>query len=294
MKRLKLSLIILFIFLMVIFNWERLEWSTGIELGIHTFVYILALTAVVLLLIIPDKIKRLSIFVFMAIWACVYFVLRLTVFNTPPLFEVMNTYVTVTELAILMIAIALTYECASQLRQFEKFEEDVFMPPELGKRILNSEGAVEEIKTEFSRSRRHNIPLTLVVIQPSVTSIAKIKNEVNQVVEGIQRRMTGFFISASLVKIILAEARRTDLIVRRGENDSFLIVCPETKGEDVICLAQRIQEMAGKNLGIAISYGIASFPDEALTYDELLECAESQLFLLNPQQVKVSSFSSPS
>ncbi len=40
-------------------------------------------------------------------------------------------------------------------------------------------------------------------------------------------------------------------------------------------------------LGININYGIASFPEEALTYEELLQRAEFQLYLNKegPQEI---------
>ena len=283
MKRLKFSLVLLFIFLMVVFNLERLEWNAGIELGIHSFVYILALIIVVLMTALSNKIQRGSIFVVMALSALIYFGFRLTLYNTPPLFEGVNTYVTVTELAILLISSALTYEFACQLGQIEQLVEGVFMPTDLGKRILDSDAAVEDIKTEFTRSRRHSIPLTLMVIRPSNTPSSKIIKEVNIAVQVIQRGMARRFISASLAKIISTVARRTDLIVSQGDDELFHIICPETKGEDVICLVERIQEMVEENLGIPVSYGIATFPDDALTYDELVNRAESQLSAIKPQ-----------
>ena len=103
--------------------------------------------------------------------------------------------------------------------------------------------------------------------------------------------MVSRFVSVSLAKIITREARRTDLIISQGEGDNrFLILCPETKGRDTINLAERIRSTVMDRLGVDINYGIASFPEEALTYEELLQRAEFQLYLNKegPQEIMPS------
>jgi GGDEF domain-containing protein len=274
-RRLKLSLITLLLFLSVMFNLERLEYRAGIDgVGINTFLYGLVTGAVVFMFIIP-RIQRFSIFAFLFGWASAFFFLKLTFFYSAPIFGGYETYVTITELTILLIAIALAYQTAADLGDFQKFIEDVYLP-NLGKRILKQETATEEIKTEFIRSRRNQLPLSLLVIRPTDTA-KKAVTEVKKVVLEIQSHMTGRFISASLAKVIIDEARRTDLIISRGEEGPFFVLCLDTKMKDSTKLAERIQATAAENLGIAVSYGVASFPDEALTYEELVHRAELHL-----------------
>lgn len=248
----------------------------GIEgISVHTFVYGLVISAVVSIFIIP-RIQRYSVFIFLFFWAFAYFTLRLTFFNDAPIIGGIQTFITITELAILLVATAIAYNNACHLNEFEKFIEDVYIP-NLGKRILKQESAGEEIKTEFIRSRRHQLPMALVVIRPAF-STNKIEAEIKKVVQEVQSHMTGRFIAASLAKVIIAEARRTDLIISKSDEGPFFVLCLDTKGNDSIKLAERIRSTAAEHLGIPVSYGIASFPDEALTYEELVQRAEFQLF----------------
>ncbi|GAP22655.1 hypothetical protein [Leptolinea tardivitalis] len=284
MRKLKLSLVVLLIYLTLTFNFERLEYKAGFSgVGVHSFVYALLISAILVIFLVP-QIQRFSIFIFFFLTSVVYFALRLTFFNDAPIFEGMSTYVTITELAFLILGITLAYRCTKYMGEFEKFVEEVYIP-NLGKRILNMESASEEVKTEFIRSRRHQTPMALLAVQPSSSS-KKDEEEIKRTVAEIQRHMTSRFISASLAKIITSEARRSDLIISREEDGQFLILCPETKGTSSLVLAERIRKAAEKHLGLQINYGMASFPEEAYTFEEMVQRA---IFQMNnvPTDIKV-------
>jgi GGDEF domain-containing protein len=274
-KKLRLSQITLLLYLAVVFNLERLEWRAGIQgVGIHTFLYGMVAAAIAIMYFLP-YVKRLSLSSFLLGWSVIYFSLRLTLFADSPVYGGIYTFITVTELVILLIAIALAYINASELNNYEKFVEDVYLP-NLGKRIHKQEAVTEEIKTEFIRSRRHQLPLSLLVIRSDVS--AKMKAvEVNKVFKEVQSRMTKRFMTASLAKVIVDEVRRTDLIISGGDDGPFFVLCLDTKMDGSIKLAERIQSIANQNLGIPVSFGVASFPEEALTYDELVHQAELHL-----------------
>ncbi|GAP14508.1 protein containg FOG: GGDEF domain [Longilinea arvoryzae] len=276
MRTLKLYLVGLLLYLTFVFNLERLEWKAGIDgVGIHTFVYLLVILSVSVILLL-SRARHYSIFLHLFSWSFAYFALRLTAFNDSPIFSGMDTYVTITELAILLVAIVIAYQCAQQLHKFESFIEEVYLPAR-DRRIRQPHTARDEINTEFIRSRRHQHPLTLVAISPTVkTDGSGIKIAVDE----IQRHMVNRFITASVAKIITTEARRTDMIISQSdENGLFFVLCPETKGDDSVALAERIRAAAMEHLGISVNYGIASFPDEALTYEELAKRAEQHLHL---------------
>jgi GGDEF domain-containing protein len=282
MRTLKIYLVSLLIYLTFVFNLERLEWKAGVDgVGVHTFVYMLVIIAITIIIFLSHN-HQYSIFIYLFSWSFAYFALRLTIFNDAPIFGGVDTYVTITELAILLVAIFIANQCAIQLHKFESFIDEVYLPAR-ERRIRQAQTAKDEINTEFIRSRRHQHPLSLVALSPDVkTSGSGIKIAVDE----IQRHMVNRFITASVAKIITTEARRTDMIISQNNDDNlFYVLCPETKGDDSIALAERIRDAAREHLGISINYGIASFPDEALTYEELAKRAEQHLHL-NYEQVK--------
>ena len=73
------------------------------------------------------------------------------------------------------------------------------------------------------------------------------------------------------------QVRLTDLVVETDEDGRFLIVCPETTSENSILFAKRLQTAVKENLGVALAYGIATFPEDARTFEAIVDKAEAKL-----------------
>jgi len=59
-------------------------------------------------------------------------------------------------------------------------------------------------------------------------------------------------------------------------------LCPETNAASSEILRQRIQTAVKSSLGVSLTIGVASFPDDALTFEELLHKASAKLLPANP------------
>ncbi len=57
----------------------------------------------------------------------------------------------------------------------------------------------------------------------------------------------------------------------------FLILCPETDLSSVILLAKRMQQAITERIDLKVQCGVASFPDEALTFEDLMKKAYERL-----------------
>lgn len=286
MAKLKTVLIVLVTYLSIIFNLERIEWRVGIEgVGVHSFVYLLVLVSLVILFL-QAKIVTFPRLAYIAIWSIIYIGFRLTLFNDGPMMGGLATYVTITELSILVVAIIIGFEVVRSYHQVELYIEEIFLPAS-EKRVHHINAAKEFIVTEFIRSRRYQHPLSLIVIQPDAKSTI---SEMQSSITDIQMQMAGRFISARVAKLLSSEVRRIDMIINPGEDDPmFLILCPETKGDAALKLAERIRNKIDNKLGVSVAYGVASFPEDALTFEDLSQKAkkrlsedESTLIELNP------------
>lgn len=284
MRKIKILLIVMLFFISILFSLENFPWNGSVALlNIHAFVYLLMVIGFVIIFLIPN-IQQFSVFVFFFFGSIAYFALRIFVFNDQPILSEQTILATLTEYILLLTGLYLAYEITTQIRRLENFVEEVYLPNH-EQRIMKVQAAKDEINTEFIRSRRHQHPLSLLVVRPE-TKLTEA--ELKKATQEIQKHMISRFVSVSLAKIISREARRTDLIVSQSESDHrFLILCPETRGTDTINLAERIRSTVMDRLGININYGIASFPEEALTYEELLQRAEFQLYLNKegPQEI---------
>jgi hypothetical protein len=96
-------------------------------------------------------------------YEAVYIALKLLVFTNRPLIGNIYTYLTITEMTLIALSILLAYDVARALNEVEGVIEKVTFPKH-GQRVLPITEAVEDVKVEFIRSRRHNRPLSLVVV----------------------------------------------------------------------------------------------------------------------------------
>jgi GGDEF domain-containing protein len=272
------------IHLTIVFNIERLDVSGQNVVDIQSFVYVV-IAAAILSTIISRLLQRYSVYYGVFIWIAVYIALKLLLFTSRPLLGGIYIYLTITEMALLTISVFLAYDLARSLAEFESIIEKVTFPKH-GERVVEMKAANEDIKTEFIRSRRHNRPLALLVIEmdPNTNKIS-----LERTVKSVQKTMLTRFLLASLAQILTKEARRTDLVIEQNEHDGFVLLCPETTAEGSFILAERIQSMAMERLGISINCGVAAFPDEALTFDDLVQ--KAKFSMLTPEKLATFTYS---
>lgn len=74
-----------------------------------------------------------------------------------------------------------------------------------------------------------------------------------------------------------------DVPARYG-GDEFVVLCPETRREDALILAERIRQVveetrfAGRGIRLTVSVGVATAPEDGQTYTELVAAVDRQLY----------------
>ncbi|GAB4535831.1 MAG: hypothetical protein Fur0018_26300 [Anaerolineales bacterium] len=269
------SLFFWVIYLLVTFNLDRLLLWQGKGQPVHFFVYILAVLALTAYLFSTDLQHR-PIYWGVTIWGGLYVIVRLAFYRDAPLFVGTALFQTITELVIVLLSVLVGYDLTRNLNTMEDLVEKVTFGV-LSQRVVDLQRAEDEIKTEMIRSRRHERHLTVMALEPAPNALDA---NIQRAVQEVQRAITRRYVLGSLARAISEEARRTDLVIRRDEQGRFIVLCPETTLEGSMVLADRIRANIAERLGIAVAFGVATFPDEALSFDELLRKAESDL--MNP------------
>ncbi|MBI3243742.1 MAG: diguanylate cyclase [Chloroflexi bacterium] len=272
MKHLRWSLLALLIHLAVFYNIERLDFGRQSIIDIQSFVYVLGLLALVSIIFIPT-LWRLHVSAPLSLWLGVYIICRVTFFNDRPLLGGIDTYLTITELAALSLLIVLTHNVARDLHDFEEAVKNITFA-DVSRRVQKLEDASENIQLELIRSRRHHYPLTIMLVEPDAKSIRAI---LHRTVQEVQQAMIARYVITSLARVISKQLRRTDMVLDQHERGRFIIISPDTSASNSDILAQRIKAAAAEQLGVIVSCGVASFPDEALTFEELVHQAETSL-----------------
>ena len=283
MKQLRRSVVTLLVFLAIFYNIERLDFGQRNLIDIQSMVYVIGLAAVISIILVP-LIWRAHIALPMLLWSGVLIVCKLIVPESRPLFGGIYTYLFITEFVLLNILVALTHNVAGNLYEFEEAVKNITFA-DVSHRVKKLSDVEEDIQTELLRSRRHHYPLTIMVIQPDPQSIRAV---VHRMVHEVQQAMISRYVITSLARVIGDQLRRTDMVIDQHEQGRFIVVSPDTGSLNSIVLADRVKSAASEKLGVELSCGVASFPDEALTFEELVHHAGAQLQKSSTETISVS------
>jgi hypothetical protein len=271
MKYLRRSVIVLALGLAVFFNIERLNLEKTNVINIASFVYILGLMAVILIITLPI-LWRSSVRVSLVSWGVIYFLGKLFIFNDRPLIGGPYSYLTITELALLSLLILLAHNLARGLHDFEEAIEKITLPKATAQ-LRQLDEAEEVIHYEMTRSRLYHRPLSVAVLDLEPESI---QTALHHTVQEVQQAMMTRYVFTSLARVIVSHVERTDLVMEQRDKNRFIILCPEKKTAQLTETMERIRTFAAEKLGVTLTGGTAAFPDEAVTFEALIERAVAQ------------------
>jgi hypothetical protein len=273
MKSYRAAVLALIIHLTVFFNIERLDFGAENIIDIDTFVYILTIVAV-LIVIASGKVAKLSLLYGYIFWLGVYLIIKL--FINPshsPLVGGVYTYLSITEVTFLSIALLLAHNAA---RLIDDVEQTIMGITLLGTtdKVKIFEEASDNIKLEIYRSRRYGIPISLLLVSPEESSS---DISINQTLQEFQDDILKHYTIVRLTRILNKFTRRTDLLLVKFDNNQIGLLSLGLDKEKATELAVKIKEIAKSNLGVNIRIGITTFPEEAETFDKMYQLANTEL-----------------
>jgi hypothetical protein len=181
----------------------------------------------------------------------------------------LDPFTTLTEAAFVALAALLAHRAAAELDRLEHilgtvvFGESPALP-------LDGPQAANEILSEMARSRRHDRQLSVTVLAPDADSL---ETAIDTAHEEVQRAMRARYVQGELARRISGQLRRSDLLFEDPETGRFVVLSPETGPDGTSLLVGRIRE-ATRRTRVHLRAGSASFPDQALTFEHLVEHAQ--------------------
>lgn len=271
-------------YLAVIFVLGQTDYSGRPIINFASYFYLAVILAVPITLFFPS-ISRVSSYVPLSVWAGVYLVL-LQIVDRGLSANTDEFSVIVLEFVLLEVGVWFAYQLAVQLSHAESIMDALALSA-FPNRAHDIEEEQQRIKIELTRSRRYHRPLSLVIIE-SVGDDDKVAIEM---LKGIQHDLMNRFTSARVGQIIDDRIRQTDLVLRdyRGR---FVVLCPETDLASAELLAKRIVQAVKERTDLLVFFGVAAFPDEALTFDDLLHTASERLIRTRELPVKKTALES--
>lgn len=181
----------------------------------------------------------------------------------------MNLLASFANLASLMIERAWTLEKSFKLEQLSVTDHLTGL---YNRRFLRN-----RLEEELNRSSRHDLPLTVIFID---LDYFKIYND-------LCGHLAGDKALQKAADIIKGGVRDMDIVARYG-GEEFCVILPDTAKSEAVLVAERIRleieiERFPKEENLpcrrlTASFGVASFPQDGLTYTTLIHSADMALY----------------
>lgn len=137
--------------------------------------------------------------------------------------------------------------------------------------VARFDEAQEEIYREIRRARRYERPASLIALSAAGAD----GRSVERLVREVQQELAQKYADGQVAKLLLHETDAAALVTRR--DDHFVVLLPEVEADRAQRMAKRLGATAADRWGLQLCSGIASFPEQEVTFEGLLERAESEL-----------------
>ena len=271
MQKLRISIVNLLIFIIILFNIERLDIGAQENvINLDSAVYAMIVVAILLILSIR-RLQKLPQHPLIALTIGTYIIVMLVLTPHHPLLGGIYTYLSITQLGLFIVAVFLAQNLALNIRDFELAVENFAFANM--RKVKPVQEAYEEIQDEIYRSRRFQRSLSIVVLEQDS---GKIQKNINKVVQDAQRVLMEQYTSLMIAKELTTQLRRTDLLLANGKKGGLVILSPDTDVANTEALIERLKTVT-QSEEFPINFGVAIFPDHALTFEQLVEHAEMDL-----------------
>jgi hypothetical protein len=255
---------------------DRLGLSGSGDGTLATWVYILAPAVIALPLLFP-ALRRARPWALLALALGAYAGLKAAWPHTPEAGGI-DIHMVAAEAALVALAALLAHRLAVGLDGLDQalatvgFGDYPALP-------LEGPQSTNEILAEMARSRRHDRPLSVAVIEPDPESF---EGAVSRAGEEVERALRTRYVRGRLARVIADHLRRSDLLFEDPATGRFVVLSPETNAEGAELLAGRIRQAAGL-VALQVRSASASFPEHAIAFEQLLAQAEQRLAGIAPE-----------
>src|SRR5688500_1763536 len=257
------------IYMAIVFVLGQTDYAGRPIINFASYFYLSVMISVPVTLFFPS-ISRVPPFIPLLAWAGFYLVL-LQIIDRDLSADPSEFAVIILEFVLLEAGVWFAHQLAMQIGHAESIRDALALSA-FPNRAHNIEEESQRIKIELTRSRRYHRPLGLVVIE----SESEDQKTTREMLKSIQQDLLNRFTSARVGQIIDDRIRQTDLVLR-DRRGRFVVLCPETDLENASLLAKRIAQAVKERTSLHVLWGVAAFPEEALTFDDLLQKARERL-----------------
>jgi hypothetical protein len=141
--------------------------------------------------------------------------------------------------------------------------------------IPSFEEAADRLQSELDRARRYEHALSVLVLTATPHSNGKgtaqeADEETSMLVQTGMPHIASLLGGATLLEVL----RDSDIICYDADDDRLLVALVESGGDEARKAIRRIGELMDGRLRLKVRAGMARFPEDGLTIETLVACAE--------------------
>jgi len=276
MSSLRRRVVALLLWLIASFNIERLDLGSINTLDLEPVTYVVIATVVFLPLFHFFR-RRPTMLSVVPGWIALGVGLAL---DPSPKFGGIHTYLTIIEFLLVAGTAVLAHRVGAALEEFRQAVEIITLRNK-NDRLRSMSEAQEDVQIQMSASRRMRRPLSVLILEADARSLNMM---IHRFVRELQRAMMQRYVLAVTARMLARHLRRTDLIIEDSKPGRLIVVAPETAEDNARLLGDRLVHLVQDRLGITAHYGVATFPNHSLTFEDLLDAAERHLRQAQPQE----------
>jgi GGDEF domain-containing protein len=260
MKRLRIWTTVLIIWLIFLFNIERI--NSPINIRDYTYVFV-AITAVITLLL--PRLRWLSYWVLILVSISTFLLFK--VFWGKHLLWGIALPLTVTQISAIVLTGLISRQINSGLREFEDVISKITFGQigHLPRPFSEMQGS---IYSELKRARRYQRPLSVITLKVDEQSI---RVALPKMIKVVQQAMMKEYVFANVSRILDDNIDDFGTITLRDNH--FIVVLPEKTIHETSLMAQSLEKTIREKMDIEFQTGMASFPNDAITFEALIEQA---------------------
>lgn len=286
MHHLRQSILLLTLLLSAFVMIEHLPFEMAGALQLQSFVYLLVPIILLVTVGVPP-VRRAPASIYLLAWMAIYFLSKLVIFyeGNPQGWSATGT-VMFAELAVVIAAVGLARDLAGQLHTSEELSAKIILAG-AGPSFPSFDQAIDDVKTELSRSRRYRHTLSVVVLDLDTThNPVDTRAILQQIQEGVVRQ----YVAAKAGAVLTGILRCTDLVLEQSDQGRFIVLCPEVDATAAQEFLTRIRAAMGK-AGLKGLCAARAFPQGAITLDEVIEYVHAPLPITSERESTSSWYS---
>jgi len=263
MDKLRYWFIILTVWLVFLFNIERLIRPVDITKFTYFFVALVALVA----LVVPGA-QRIPMWVLTGVPSVLLIMLQIW-FNDPVLGAELP--VTITEISSVVLTGLLARRTNDHLYQFEEVVAKI-ITNYVGSSAHTLDEEQSVMYKELKRARLYKRPLSILTIKLAPESLQlRLPHILQQYKTGLLHQMA----TAGVIEALDHTLFETDIIAYY--KDKLVVVLPELSAENLEAVVQRVRQRVKTDTELELLVGQANYPEDAVTFETLLTVATERL-----------------